>query len=324
MQTESDSNSRPRVVNPVNQVPRVRASSLTAETFFEQYQKQGNPVIVTGLLDAEPDWNLAYLCETLSTQEFPIRYYGHQRYEQDKREWTSIGSGIETQSVPFIKYADMLRNHEAHEKDIYLAKRSIKNTSLIGASTLTHVEEQLGLKMPATDFNLWLGPGGHTTCLHYDPVDGTLMQLHGAKRVLLFPPTQLYNLYPFSALTHLRHGLKLRASYSQVYPDRPDFASFPKLKQALEHRHEVILNWGEVLYIPAGWWHELTALGDEMVCSINRFWHVYPISRAIRSWSKWRVHLGSVLAAPHILLSLSAAMGRGDRSQQLGQLLQKI
>lgn len=310
-------------VNSVNQVPCVHASSLTAELFFTTYQKQGNPVVITGLLDTEPDWTLDYLCEALDTQEFPIRYYGYERYKQDKRKWTSIGSGIETQRVPFIKYAEMLRNHEAHQKDIYLVKRSIKDTSLIDSSILKQVENQLGLRMPATDFNLWLGPGGHTTCLHYDPVDGTLIQLHGAKRVILFPPSQLYHLYPFSVLTHLRHGLRLRASYSQVYPDRPDFKSFPKLKQALNHRYEVILNRGDVLYIPAGWWHELTTLGDEMVCSVNRFWHVYPVSRAIR-WSKWRVHLGSVMAVPHIVLSLLTAIGKGKGTQQLSKILQKI
>lgn len=323
MQALGSSNNTQRFVNLVHQVPRVHASSLTAELFFATYQNQGNPVVITGLLDPEADWNLDYLCEVLNTQEFPIRYYGRQRYKQDKREWTSIGSGIETQSVPFIQYAEMLRNGEAYKQDIYLAKRSIKSTLLPDTLRLEHVEQELGLRMPASDFNLWLGPGGHVTCLHYDPVDGTLMQLHGAKRVVLFPPNQLNNLYPFSVLTHLRHGLRLRASYSQVYPEQPDFESFPKLKQALKYRHEVILNRGDVLYIPAGWWHELTALSDEMVCSVNRFWHIYPVSRALR-WSKLRIHLGSVMAAPHTVLSLLTAIGRGEGTQQLSKLLQKI
>ncbi|MFB6276222.1 MAG: hypothetical protein ABEI32_08765 [Halothece sp.] len=55
------------------------------------------------------------------------------------------------------------------------------------------------------------------------------------------------------------------------------------------------------MYLPAGWWHEVTTLGDEVVCSINRFWHPHPLTKAAWSWNKWRVHLGSALALPKIL-----------------------
>jgi len=132
-------------------------------------------------------------------------------------------------------------------------------------------------------------------------VDSLLIQLQGSKKVVLFPPQELNNLYPFPVSVHLKHGLKLRASYSQVYPDRPGFSEFPKLKQALQQRYDLTLQAGEVLYIPAGWWHEVTTLGDEVVCSINRFWHPHPLTSAAWSWNKWRVHLGSALALPKIL-----------------------
>ncbi|MBD0364300.1 MAG: cupin-like domain-containing protein, partial [Coleofasciculus sp. C3-bin4] len=92
---------------------------------------------------------------------------------------------------------------------------------------------------------------------------------------------------------HLRHGLKLRAWFSQVYPDKPDFESLPKLKEALQHKQELILNQGEMLYIPAGWGHEVTALGDEMVCSVNRLWSVFPGAKVMFSWSRWRTYVSS-------------------------------
>jgi hypothetical protein len=307
-------------------IARVSASALTTSAFFEQYQKPGVPVIVTGLLDAEPDWSLDYLREKLGAFELPIRRYGWQRYEQDKRTWTSIGSGTEAQRVPFVDYAEMLQSGEAQEQDIYLVKRSLKNTPLEqNLASLQRVEEQLGLA-PISDFNLWLGTSGHMTCLHYDPMDGTLLQLHGAKKVVLFPPSQLYNLYPFPFWVHLRYGLQMRASYSQVYPERPDFKAFPRLKQALQHRYDDVLQQREVLFIPAGWWHELTTVGsgvkDNMICSVNRFWHV-PAVRSLRLWSKWRVHLGSVCAGPHILADMVKAIASGN-AQTLSQIWQKI
>ncbi|NJL37208.1 MAG: cupin-like domain-containing protein [Leptolyngbyaceae cyanobacterium SM1_4_3] len=310
----------------VRTIARVSASALTPSRFFEQYQRSGLPVIVTGLLDAEPNWSLDYLREKLGTFALPIRRYGREQYEQDKRKWKSIGSGTEAQRVPFTHYAEMLQSGEAREHDIYLVKRSLKHTPLEQNLTSLHrVGEQLGLS-PISDFNLWLGTSGHTTCLHYDPMDGTLLQLHGAKKVVLFPPSQLYNLYPFPFWVHLRHGLKMRASYSQVYPERPDFEAFPRLKQALQHRYDDVLQQGEVLFIPAGWWHELTTVGDKVgdgiVCSINRFWHI-PAGRSLGLWSKWRVHLGSVCAIPHILGDVGRAIASGN-AQMLSQIWQKI
>lgn len=317
---------QPSKLNPFCSIRRVAASALTASVFFEQYQKPGTPVIVTGLLDTEPDWNLDYLREKLGTFALPIRRYGWKRYEQDKRQWKSIGSGTEAQRVPFTDYAEMLQSGKAREQDIYLVKRSLKNTPLEqNLASLQKVGEQLGLS-PISDFNLWLGTSGHVTCLHYDPMDGTLLQLHGAKKVVLFPPSQLYNLYPFPVWVHLRHGLKMRASYSQVYPERPDFEAFPRLKQALQYRYDDVLQQGEVLFIPAGWWHELTTLGNEVrdgvVCSVNRFWHV-PTVRSLHLWSKWRVHLGSVCAIPHILADFGRAIASGN-PQALNQIWQKI
>jgi lysine-specific demethylase 8/hypoxia-inducible factor 1-alpha inhibitor (HIF hydroxylase) len=297
--------------------------SLTPGTFFAQYQKPGIPVVITSLLQ-ENDWNLEYLCENLGNQDFLLRCYGQKRYKYDKRQWKNIGSGIETQRMAFTEYANLLRNHVAHEKDIYLAKCSLKNTAFYSRDSLKNIGEQLGLKKPVGDLNLWVGPGGHVESLHYDAVDGTLMQLHGAKKIVLFPPSQLYNLYPFPIFIHLRHGLKLRSSFSQVYPENPDFQAFPKLKKALRHKYEVILNQGEVLFIPAGWWHEVTALGDEMVCSVNRFWGVYPTSRIVFSRIRWRIYIGYLLALPDVVLKLAIALFSRDKKQKLSKILQML
>jgi hypothetical protein len=289
------------------QIARIHASFMTPTLFFEQYQQLGTPVVITGLLDSEPDWDLDFLCQKLNAQEFAVRCYGSDRYQQDKRQWTDIGSGVELRKMTFLKYAASLRSGEAHRQDMYLAKCPIRETELSKTPVFRSAVEQLGLRFPASNFNLWVGPGGHVECLHYDASDGTLMQLHGEKKLLLFPPSQTYNLYPFPVYAHFRHGLKLRSWFSQVYPDAPDFKAFPKLREALQHRYEVILRRGELLYIPVGWWHEVTALGNEMSCSVNQFWHVYPLRRALRSWVKWRAHLGSICAIPHSLVSLLGA-----------------
>lgn len=308
----------------VNPIQRVDISFLTPEIFIEKYQKTGTPLVIRGLLKTEEDWNIEYLCKKLGTQEFLFRNYGRERYKQDKRKWTSIGSGVDLQSMPFTKYAEMLRNHKAHENDINLGKYPIKNTTLADTHSFKIIGEQLGLTKPASDLNIYVAPGGHSSGLHYDSVDATLMQMHGTKKVVFFPASQTYNIYPFPVYIHLRHGLKLRSWFSQVYLEHPDFKSFPKFQEALQHKREVILNQGETLYIPAGWWHEVISLGDEMVCAVNRFWRVYPTSRALFCWSRWRAFLGIICALPYILLNLAIAICSSNRKQKLSQISHRV
>ena len=211
MKTKSKHEFEFGIENINNSVPRVDISFLRSEIFVEQYQNTGTPVIITGLLKDECDWNLDYLCDKLGKQEFLLRFYGNQRYRQDKRQWENIGSGVKAQILPFTDYAAMLRNHKAHENDIYLAKCSLKNTNIAKSDVFNNIGEKLGLNQPVSDLNIWVGPGGHIECLHYDTLDGTLMQLHGSKKVLLFPPSQTYNLYPFPVYVHLLHDCKLVA-----------------------------------------------------------------------------------------------------------------
>jgi lysine-specific demethylase 8/hypoxia-inducible factor 1-alpha inhibitor (HIF hydroxylase) len=324
METKLENNVNLKLENPVNPIERVDISSITPEIFFEKYQKTGTPVIITGLLKNECDWNLDYLCEKFGNQELIFRNPGREREKQDKRKWKSIGSGVTLQSMPFTEYAEMLRNHKAHENDINLGKCPLKNTPLADTHSLKDIGTRLGLMKPASEMNIYVAPGGHSSGLHYDSVDGTLMQLHGAKKVIFFPPSDTYNLYPFPVYIHLRHGLKLRSWFSQVNLENPDFKSMPKFKEALRHKREVVLEQGETLYIPAGWWHEVIGLGDEMVCAVNRFWRIYPTSRAVFSWSRWRAVCGIIFALPYTFLNFAIALGSSNRKQKISKISHRI
>lgn len=326
--TGQDTAERDRSQQPTetasNTVPRVALDALTAAEFAQHYQRPGKPVIVTGLLAGESEWDLDYLSQQFGSRDVLARFYGRDRYQQDKREWTNIGSGVGLRSVPFDRYAEMLRDGTAREQDVYLAKHSLNETPLANPAVLQRLETALGLTKAATGWNLWAGPGGHLECLHYDPMDGTLIQMHGEKKVLLFPPSQTYNLYPFPVYAHFRHGLNLRCWFSQVYPEQPDFDAFPKLREALQHKQEIILRPGELLYIPAGWWHEVTALGEGLVCSVNRFWGVTPLMRSLTCWSKWRAYSGSACAIPYTLGRLAMALFSPNRKQQISKILHQI
>ncbi|MDY6803552.1 MAG: cupin-like domain-containing protein [Cyanobacteriota bacterium] len=327
MAIESTNQTTTKPENNVNSVPRFPAKTLTEKSFFESYKKQGIPAVITGLLEGESEWNLDYLCQQLGDREFPLRRYGKDRYQQDKRHWKNIGSGVTGPPQPFSEYAAMVRSGEARENDIYMAKCSLKNTPLKEGRSLPKIAanlQELGFNKSAGDFNIWLGPGGHVECLHYDLMDGTLIQLHGVKKVVLFPPSQTANLYPFGIYVHLYRGFKLRCWFSQVYPENPNLKTFPQFESALQFKQEIYLQPGEALFIPAGWWHEVTALGEGMVCSVNRFWRVYPTSRAVFSWSRLRVHLGSVATVPYVLVALIKALFGKHRKEKVKEILRSL
>jgi lysine-specific demethylase 8/hypoxia-inducible factor 1-alpha inhibitor (HIF hydroxylase) len=61
-----------------------------------------------------------------------------------------------------------------------------------------------------------------------------------------------------------------------------------------------------------------------MVCSVNRFWSVYPVSRILLSRIRWRIYLGYLLALPYIFLKLVIALFSRERKQKISKLLQML
>jgi Cupin-like domain len=108
------------------------------------------------------------------------------------------------------------------------------------------------------DPRFWLAAPQRVTWLHRDAASSFLAHLWGEKRVFLFAPDQAEYLYP-------------RARYRdhqtcQVDPAAPDLTTFPAFQRA--RSVEVQLKPGELLLIPAGWFHH-TIAGDTLTLSIS-------------------------------------------------------
>jgi lysine-specific demethylase 8/hypoxia-inducible factor 1-alpha inhibitor (HIF hydroxylase) len=232
----------------------------------------GRPVVITGTMEGLPPCTLEWLAAQLPAEKLPARLYGKDHFKKPKTEWKKYSEIV--QLTP-REYAAMLADRRAHADNIYMAQVPVGETPLGGVirPIINEIGRRTGLEA-AVDLNVWWGPAGHTEPLHYDSGDGTLLQLHGVKRVALFPPSQTHNLYPFP---FRRKGIA--PWISQVYVNQPDFVSFPRLKDALTHQTEVVLEASEVLFIPANWWHEVTSVSQGYICSINRFWKVVPFTR---------------------------------------------
>jgi hypothetical protein len=100
------------------------------------------------------------------------------------------------------------------------------------------------------ELKVWLGPAGTVTPLHCDYDDNLLAQVWGAKRIILFPPHYAENLYLWESNPVL-FG-------SQFDPEVSDFSKFP-LARAVKGC-QCVLQAGEMLYLPAGWFHHVRAM----------------------------------------------------------------
>ncbi|XP_041662218.1 tRNA wybutosine-synthesizing protein 5 isoform X2 [Cheilinus undulatus] len=95
---------------------------------------------------------------------------------------------------------------------------------------------------------------------HYDVMDNLLAQVTGTKRVVLYSPQDALHLY-------------LSGDKSEVLDiDSPDLKRFPEFVKA--KRYECMLETGDLLFIPALWFHNTLAL--QFGVGINVFWRHLP------------------------------------------------
>merc|ERR1719414_2379524 len=123
----------------------------------------------------------------------------------------------------------------------------LRQDLLSGESLLQHLPEHA----PAdSKVSLRVAHEGAVSALHYDSGRTVLLQLEGLRDVLIYPPAELPNLYPFPK----SHYMFRRTLADPEYPD-PEL--LPKFEAARGYRAR--LGPGDLLYMPANWAHYIRA-----------------------------------------------------------------
>ncbi|GAA4680186.1 hypothetical protein GCM10023347_38630 [Streptomyces chumphonensis] len=122
-------------------------------------------------------------------------------------------------------------------------------------------------RAPLNSANLWVNYGGMRSRNHFDDLENFNIQLEGRKRFVVMPPG-FRNYYVRSPL----HGYANTSRSVRV--DHADLGRYPRLAAALARRRDIVLEPGQMLYLPMGWWHQVDAM-DGLNINLN-FWLYHP------------------------------------------------
>jgi len=116
---------------------------------------------------------------------------------------------------------------------------------------------------------IWIGNRTIASC-HYDSPNNIACCVVGRRRFTLFPPEQIFNLYP-GPLEPTPGGQAI----SLVDFAKPDFEKFPRFRAALDAGQVADVEPGDAVFIPSMWWHHVQGLSPFNTL-VNYWWTTLP------------------------------------------------
>ncbi|KAF7038025.1 hypothetical protein CFC21_048263 [Triticum aestivum] len=164
-----------------------------------------------------------------------------------------------------------------NSEQLYLAQVSILNTENKERCSLEvlkeDIQEPIFLKgRPFSSINFWMSRAHMRSSTHYDPHHNLLCVVAGCKKVTLWSPSASPFLYPMPVYGEA-------SNHSCVSIEEPDYSSYTRAKYMKEYSERVVLNCGDALFIPEGWYiflnyftlyHQVDS--DDLTIAINFWW----------------------------------------------------
>ena len=235
-----------------------RRGPISGEEFRDRYYASNRPVIIEGLLagwTALTDWNPDYLKHAAghSAVEVMTGRCADPRYEINARRHRT--------QMRFDAYIDMVYSGKV-TNDYYLTANNLffqNPDTRVFLNDLAPLPQYLKPKADGRRCFLWFGPAGTVTPLHHDTMNILITQVTGRKRFRLIAPQHWQHLYNNTGV------------FSDVDCETPDLARHPKFR--LASMADVILEPGETLFMPVGWWHHARALDVSITVTFTNFIH---------------------------------------------------
>lgn len=231
--------------------------TISADEFRQKYYLPQRPVVIKDLAKEWPaftKWNWDYFKEIVGDKKVGI-------YNNTKSDaYTPINKADDY--TTFGNYIDMIRRGPAAWR-IFLFNIFNHAPQLINDFTWPeHLMKGFVKRVPM----LFTGGQGSITHMHFDIDLSHILhtQFLGKKRVLLFPYTERFKLYhkPFEVLSMADFS-----NYSDPNSSKINTTDFPALE--LANGLEVILEHGDTLFMPGGYWHHMEYLESGFAMSLR-------------------------------------------------------
>ena len=235
-----------------------RVTDLSPQAFLDDFLAPMRPVI---LADAARHWPAVQRW----TADYLIAQIGDATVEvQGGRNAAADYERAKQAHRHTMPFADLVRAAATGQgNDLYL---STYNASA-NAAALAPLHADLGTVPGILDHAagtpagmLWIGPAGTFTPLHHDLTNNLLVQLVGRKRVVMASPLETPKLY----------------NTTHVFSDAPDLTDptidttrYPRLADL--RLLDVVIEPGEALFLPVGWWHQVTVLDFSVSATFTNF-----------------------------------------------------
>jgi Cupin-like domain len=230
---------------------------IDTTTFQQQYYGPKRPLIIRQLATPWPaytQWNWTYFRQLVGHKK--VGLYNNVKSDA----YTPINTADDYKT--FGEYIDMITKGPAAWR-IFLFNIFDHAPQLIEDFTWPdHLMKQFVKKYPM----LFVGGQGSITHMHFDIDMSHILhtQFAGRKRVLLFPYEEQHKLYrkPFEVLSMVDFSHYYDAQKSKI-----NYEQFPALKEA--RGYEVVLDHGDTLFMPAGFWHHMEYIDSGFAMSLR-------------------------------------------------------
>lgn len=223
----------------LNEIPRV--TRISKKKFLEEFVRPQKPVVIEHLIEDWPaykKWDLDYIKEVAGEKQVPL---------YDNRPISSEFKFNEAHTtMKMADYIDLLKSGPTNYR-IFLYQLLREVPALQKDFSFPNIGLRFLKQLPT----LFFGGQQSKVFMHYDIDYANIMHFHfhGKKQCILFPPSESVYLYK------VPHALIAR---EDIDFNKPDYAKFPALKKAEGYITE--LKHGESLYMPEGYWHQMTYL----------------------------------------------------------------
>ena len=173
----------------------------------------------------------------------------------------------EKRGIGYLAQHDLFTQIPALRSDISIPDFCYTDPPPPGPGTPLGRKREQPKKLEEPLLNAWFGPAGTVSPLHTDPYHNMLCQVVGKKYVRLYSPSETPRLYPKG-----EDGGVDMSNTSEVDVEvegSKQETAFPLFKDA--KYVETVLEAGECLYVPVGWWHYIRSLSVSF--SVSFWWN---------------------------------------------------